>query len=83
MDKFRESILVQFAGVLRRNWMVRILREEFAKFRGPSDLAEEQEGYDGCFSTCKLKRNRAIGFEPTRALDHSRNLISRFRELEN
>jgi hypothetical protein len=34
----------------------------------PSDLAEEQEGYGECFSKCKLRRNRAVGFEPTGAV---------------
>jgi hypothetical protein len=34
----------------RRNLTVRILRGEFMKSREPSDLAEEQEGYGGCFS---------------------------------
>jgi hypothetical protein len=44
--------------------MVRILRGEFTKSRKPSDLVEEQEGYGECFSKCKLRRNRAVGFEP-------------------
>jgi hypothetical protein len=48
--------------------MVKILHGEFTKFREPSDLAEEQEGYGECFSKCKLRRNRAIGSEPTRVI---------------
>jgi hypothetical protein len=52
----------------RRNWTVGILRGEFTKSREPSDLAEEQGSYGECFSKCKLRRNRAVGSEPTRAI---------------
>ena len=45
MDKFHEGVLVHFAGVLRRNWTVEILRGEFAKSREPLYLAEEQGSY--------------------------------------
>jgi hypothetical protein len=38
------------------------------KLREPSDLVEEKEGYSECFSKCKLKRNRAVGFEPAGAI---------------
>jgi hypothetical protein len=69
VDKFREEhYLFISQELLRRNWTVGILRGEFAKFREPSDLAEEQEGYGECFSKCKLRRNRAVGSEPTRAV---------------
>jgi hypothetical protein len=65
VDKFHEGVLVHFAEVLRRNWKVGILRGEFTKFQELSDLPEEKEGYSECFSKCKLRRNRAIGTEPT------------------
>jgi hypothetical protein len=48
--------------------MVRILRGEFTKFRELSDLAEEKEGYGECFPKCNMRRNRAVGSEPTRVI---------------
>ena len=48
--------------------MDEILRGGFAKFRKQSDLAEEQEGYGECFSKCKLRRNRVVGFGPIGAI---------------
>jgi hypothetical protein len=50
------------------NLTVRILRGEFTKFRGLSDLAEEQEGYGECFSKCKLRRNQTVGSKLIRAI---------------
>jgi hypothetical protein len=60
--------------LLRRNWTVEILRGEFAKFRGPSDLAEEQGSYD--------KHSSSASSGEIGPLDHSRNLISWIRELK-
>jgi hypothetical protein len=54
--------------LLRRPWTVGILHGGFTKSRKLSDLAEEQEGYGECFSKCKLRRNRVVGFEPTGAI---------------
>jgi hypothetical protein len=62
--------------------MVGILRGEFAKSRGPSDLAEEQGSYDKHSSSAS---SGEIGpWDPSRQgpLDHSRNLISWIRELK-
>jgi hypothetical protein len=54
--------------LLRRHWTVEILRGGFVKSWKLSNLVEEKEGYGGCFSMCKLRRNWAVGFEPTRAI---------------
>jgi hypothetical protein len=68
--------------LLRRHWIVGILRGEFAKFRGPSDLAEEQGSYDKHSSSAS---SGEIGpWDPSQqgSLDHSHNLISWIRELK-
>ena len=69
----------------RRNLIVRILRGGFVKSWKPSDLLEEKEGYGECFSKCKLRRNRVIGFEPTGvigSLTKSHFGVSEVRELK-
>jgi hypothetical protein len=48
--------------------MVEILRGGFMKSQKPSNLAKEQEGYGECFPKCKIRRNRAVGFEPIGAI---------------
>jgi hypothetical protein len=65
--------------------MVKILHEEFMKFRGPLDLAEEKEGYSECFSKCKLRRNRIVGSKPIRtvgSLTKSHYVDSRVEDLK-
>jgi hypothetical protein len=60
--------------LLRRNWTVEILCGEFVKFRGMSDLAEEQGSYD--------KHSSSVSSGEIVPLDHSCNLISWIRELK-
>jgi hypothetical protein len=52
----------------RRHWTVEILRGEFAKFREPSDHAEEQGSYGKPIFKFKFKGNRAVGSKPVRAV---------------
>jgi hypothetical protein len=51
-----KEYFVHFAGIVKEELTVGILRGEFTKSREPSDLAEEQEGYGEHFSKCKLRR---------------------------